>query len=77
MLNLFKKYLEKHSLIREKGKILLAVSGGVDSIVLVHLFKQSNIEFDIAHCNFCLRGKDAKNDQEFVEAIAKKLNVTC
>jgi len=77
MLNLFKKYLEEHRLIREKGKILLAVSGGVDSIVLVHLFKQSNIEFDIAHCNFCLRGKDAKNDQEFVETLAKKLNVTC
>jgi tRNA(Ile)-lysidine synthase len=77
MLNRFKKYLEENNLIRGKGKVLLAVSGGIDSIVLVHLFKQSNIEFDIAHCNFCLRGKDAKNDQEFVEAIAKKLNVTC
>ena len=51
MLNRFKKYLEENNLIRGKGKVLLAVSGGIDSIVLVHLFKQSNIEFDIAHCN--------------------------
>ena len=77
MLNLFKKYLEEHGLIRKTGKELLAVSGGVDSIVLVHLFRQANIDFDIAHCNFCLRGNDAKNDQEFVEAKAKEFNVTC
>lgn len=77
MLNLFKKYLEEQSLISGRGKILLAVSGGVDSIVLVHLFKQAKIAFDIAHCNFCLRGKDAKTDQNFVETIAKELNITC
>ena len=56
-------------------KILLAVSGGVDSIVLSHLFSNSKFNFSIAHCNYSLRGKDSDNDSILVKETAKSLNV--
>ena len=54
---------------------LLAVSGGIDSMVLVYLFKEANINFSIAHCNFCLRGKESDGDAMFVENVSKKIGV--
>lgn len=54
---------------------LLAVSGGVDSMVLTDLFRRSNISFSIAHCNFNLRGEESSQDAAFVKSIAKK--ITC
>jgi len=56
-------------------KILLAVSGGIDSVVLADIFKQLKIDFDIAHCNFKLRGKESDADQVFVEKLAQNLQV--
>lgn len=54
------------------GKHLLTVSGGVDSMVLAHLYLQSKIPFAIAHCNFQLRGQDSDGDQEFVRQWTQK-----
>ena len=68
-------YIAKHQLIAEGEKILIAVSGGVDSMVLCHLFKKLNIEFGIAHCNFKLRGNDSNEDEIFVNKMAEKLSV--
>ena len=48
-------------------KILLAVSGGIDSMVLAELFRKTEINFAIAHCNFNLRNKESDLDQKFVE----------
>ena len=45
---------------------LVAVSGGVDSMVLANLFIQNNLNFSIAHCNFGLRAKESNADQEFI-----------
>ena len=56
-------------------KSLLAVSGGVDSVVLSHLFSISKFEFSIAHCNYGLRGKDSDDDALLVRKIASSLNV--
>ena len=56
-------------------KSLLAVSGGVDSIVLAHLFFKSNFNFSIAHCNYNLRGKDNENDALLIKKLAKSFNV--
>jgi tRNA(Ile)-lysidine synthase len=53
-------------------RYLLAVSGGVDSMVLCHLFLQSKLNFSIAHCNFQLRGEDSNHDENFVREFAKK-----
>ena len=50
-----------------KGKkLLLATSGGIDSMVLVHLFHQLKFQIAIAHCNFNLRGSESDADEEFV-----------
>lgn len=71
MLEAFLHHLEKHRF--PKGKpCLLAVSGGIDSMVMCHLFHEAGLPFAIAHCNFQLRGKDSEGDENFVAAYAKK-----
>ncbi|MEI9956512.1 MAG: tRNA lysidine(34) synthetase TilS [Ferruginibacter sp.] len=71
----FKNYIQQHHLFNPKDKLLLAVSGGVDSVVLCELCKQAGYDFAIAHCNFQLRGEDSNKDEEFVEALSKEYNV--
>ena len=53
---------------------LIAVSGGVDSMVLASLFKKYNLKFSIAHCNFKLRSNESDNDEVFVSNWAKQNN---
>ena len=71
----FLAFIREKSLVRKGGKVLLTVSGGLDSTTMAHLFAGSGIPFGIAHCNFSLRGKESDGDQLFVEKLAKKLNV--
>lgn len=56
-------------------RIILAVSGGVDSVVMAHLFMQTGIKYGIAHCNFMLRGKEADEDEFFVKTLASLYGV--
>jgi len=72
MLEKFKKFIKDNNLFNNNDRILLAVSGGVDSIVMTNLFARANFNFSIAHCNFKLRGKESDEDQLFVENLAKK-----
>ena len=55
--------------------MLVAVSGGVDSMVLADLFYQSGISFVVAHCNFMLRGAEANKDEELVIAWCRERGV--
>jgi tRNA(Ile)-lysidine synthase len=57
------------------GRILVGVSGGADSVVLVHLLRKFGYEIGIGHCHFNLRGEDADTDQKFVENLAHQLQV--
>lgn len=57
-------------------KILLAVSGGIDSMVMCHLFLQSNTPFAVAHCNFQLRGVEADKDEQLVNDWCAVNNIT-
>jgi tRNA(Ile)-lysidine synthase len=75
MQNLFLDFIKKHALINDNESVLLAVSGGIDSVVLAHLFKRSSIKFGIAHCNFQLRGDDSDGDAVFVEQLSLDLAV--
>ncbi len=75
LLEKFKQYIQKENLFHAKDKLLLAVSGGVDSVVLCELCKQAGYNFEIAHCNFQLRGDDSNRDEIFVKALAQKYGV--
>ncbi|WP_163325915.1 tRNA lysidine(34) synthetase TilS [Draconibacterium mangrovi] len=57
---------KRKQLIKPGQKILLAISGGIDSMVLLHLFERSEFEYGIAHCNFRLRGDESDGDEAFV-----------
>lgn len=56
-------------------KLLLAVSGGIDSMVMLHLFQQSTFSIAVAHCNFQLRGLESFEDQKFVHDYAERNNI--
>lgn len=57
-------------LLPKDNRILLAVSGGLDSVVMTDLFYKSSIDFAIAHCNFNLRGADSDGDEAYVKKLA-------
>ncbi|MFI3318138.1 MAG: tRNA lysidine(34) synthetase TilS [Rikenellaceae bacterium] len=69
------KYIEREKLLSAGDKVLLTVSGGVDSMVLLDLFAQSEYEIGVAHCNFQLRGQESMEDEVLVEQLAKKHGV--
>ncbi|MEM6830795.1 MAG: ATP-binding protein, partial [Bacteroidota bacterium] len=63
--------MKHQKLVAEGEKVLLAVSGGLDSMVMAHLFLKSEISFGIAHCNFGLRGEASDGDERFVQSWAE------
>ncbi|MEE1098778.1 MAG: ATP-binding protein, partial [Alistipes sp.] len=71
----FKEYVASQSLISDGRKYLLAVSGGVDSMVLMHLFKECGYDFGVAHCNFQLRGRESEEDEQMVLREAERYGV--
>ena len=70
MRNEFLAFIKKNKLINRGDKILLTVSGGLDSVVMADLFFHEGIDFGIAHCNFQLRGEESDADEAFVENLA-------
>jgi len=71
----FIDFIEKNMLFNPDSGILAAVSGGMDSVVMVHLLKAAGYQFSIAHCNFQLRGGEALSDQQFVKDLSDKIGV--
>ncbi|RVT71750.1 tRNA lysidine(34) synthetase TilS [Flavobacterium sufflavum] len=70
MLNKFKKHIDQNFPFLENSKLLLATSGGIDSMVLAHLFSELKYSIVLAHCNFQLRGLESFGDQNFVQEYA-------
>ena len=75
LLEKFKDYTKQQNLFQAKDTLLLAVSGGVDSVVLCELCRQAGFDFAIAHCNFQLRGEDSNRDEAFVKSLSEKYGV--
>jgi tRNA(Ile)-lysidine synthase len=75
MLEDFIHFIQKENLFQAEDKILIAVSGGIDSIVLAKLFSLAKFNFGVAHVNFSLRGEESLADEVFVKKFAKTLKV--
>ncbi|SNR14646.1 tRNA(Ile)-lysidine synthase [Tenacibaculum jejuense] len=75
MLQDFKFHIEDDFPFLKETPFLIAVSGGIDSVVLCHLFHDLKYNFAIAHCNFKLRGEASDADEDFVKNLGKKLKV--
>lgn len=75
MLSRFQQYIAENRLASVDSRLVLAVSGGVDSMVMTDLFIKSGFAVVIAHCNFTLRGEESDSEQQMVADFAKKHNI--
>ena len=75
LLEAFQRYVAENDLATHDDRILLTVSGGVDSMVMLSLFTRSGYSVGVAHCNFQLRGAESDEDEVLVEEEAKKYGV--
>ncbi|WP_282135642.1 tRNA lysidine(34) synthetase TilS [Seonamhaeicola maritimus] len=75
MLEPFKNHILSNLSFLNNARLLIAISGGVDSVVLTHLCYQLGLDISLAHCNFNLRGKESDGDEEFVVQLADNLDI--
>ncbi len=71
----FKRYIAANKMLSFGDRVLLTVSGGVDSMVMLSLFAQSGYRIGVAHCNFCLRGEESDEDEVLVARQAAAYGV--
>jgi len=76
MLDQFQSFITKHRIFREGDRLLLAISGGLDSVCLLALLLEMKLKPALAHCNFQLRGADADADEQFVRDLALKYKLS-
>jgi tRNA(Ile)-lysidine synthase len=75
VLKQFELNISKNTLFSKTDKLLVAFSGGVDSVVLADLLYKAGYKMELAHCNFQLRGNEANDDTAFCENYAKSIQV--
>ena len=75
MLKDFQNHIENQLPFLANGKLIIAISGGVDSVVLAHLCKRLKFNYVLAHCNFNLRGEESDADEDFLLELADQLEV--
>ena len=75
MISKFQKHLSQNLSFLTNKRLLLAISGGIDSMVMLDLFRKSGFEIAIAHCNFQLRDQESNEDQAFIEKYSKENSI--
>lgn len=77
MVKEFIQFVQDQQLFDENSRVLLAISGGIDSVAMLRCFQEAQFcSFGVAHCNFGLRGDDSDMDEEFVKKLAKRAKVS-
>lgn len=72
-----KEFIEKEDLFSKQDKILVALSGGADSVALTRILITLDYHCEAAHCNFELRGEESDRDEDFVRNFCRSLNIKC
>lgn len=75
MIEQLQKYITDNKLFTHTDRLLLAVSGGIDSMTMLHLFTRLNYPIAVAHCNFQLRGTESDGDEFFVKSTVESLKI--
>lgn len=75
MFSRISSYIQEQQLPSPSEKILVAVSGGVDSVILLHILNLLGYSCSVLHCNFHLRNEESDRDERFVEELARKMNL--
>ncbi len=75
LLNEFKQYIQEEALFEPHNQLLVTVSGGVDSMVLLHLLVETGAQIQVAHANFNLRGAESEADEELVTRFCTERNI--
>lgn len=73
----FLAFIHKNELVKPGEKVLLAVSGGIDSMVMLDLFRVSGFAIGVAHVNYRLRSDDSDKDQQLVQAYCTRHDIPC
>lgn len=69
------QYIERHRLFSQTDKILVALSGGADSVALIRMLSTLGYTCEAAHCNFHLRGAESDRDEQFVRQLCNELHI--
>ncbi|MEP5131886.1 tRNA lysidine(34) synthetase TilS [Nonlabens ulvanivorans] len=77
MLTAFQEHLQDHFYNLKEKRLLIAISGGLDSVVLTHLLSILGYDIALAHCNFHLRSTESDQDEQFVKQLADGLKIDC
>jgi len=75
VLKQFLNHIEQYSLCTHTNRVLLAISGGLDSIVMLHLFNKAGFTIGVVHCNFQLRGDESDGDERFVRDLCQEARI--
>jgi len=71
----FVDFVQANNLIHSNDKVLLGVSGGIDSMLMLHLFYKAGFNFSVAHCNFSLRGEESDGDEQLVVRVCEEKGI--
>lgn len=74
-LNKFENHIKNNLSFLKESKLLIAISGGLDSVALTHLCHKLKLNIALAHCNFNLRGDESDGDEAFVLQLAEDLDL--
>ena len=77
MVERFIKYIESNQLFSPNDTLLVGVSGGIDSVVLIDLLNRAGMAFAVTHCNFQLRGAESDRDERFVRELSESYGILC